>query len=176
MDFEAFIDYRVKFNGAHRCRGTVLQGRFKSVLIQEESKAVEVARYLHLNPVRIGGLGLSKTDQRKARGFNRWSGAGGSGICATATVPAQGQRRGTDPGAKDEAAEPLGRLGEGGRSDQGRGMGRMVGAARGLGSGRSDVRGSASRRAAVGRGGPTREAEVSGGGAGGEAVWTGAGK
>jgi hypothetical protein len=28
---------------------------------------VEVARYLHLNPVRIGGLGLSKQDQRRAR-------------------------------------------------------------------------------------------------------------
>jgi len=82
----------------------------------------------------------------------------------------------TDPGAKDEAAEPLGGLGEGGRSDQGRGIGRMVGAARGLGSGRSDVRGSASRRAAVGRGGPTGGADVLGGGAGGEAVWAGPGK
>jgi hypothetical protein len=45
----------------------VFQGRFKSVLIQEESKAMEVARYLHLNPVRVGGLGLSKSDQRRAR-------------------------------------------------------------------------------------------------------------
>jgi hypothetical protein len=26
-----------------------------------------VARYLHLNPVRIGGLGLSKSDQRRAK-------------------------------------------------------------------------------------------------------------
>jgi hypothetical protein len=57
----------IKFNRARRCRGTVLQGRFKSVLIQEESKVVEVARYIHLNPVRIGGLGLSKSDQRRAR-------------------------------------------------------------------------------------------------------------
>jgi hypothetical protein len=36
-------------------------------LVQEESKVVGVARYLHLNPVRIGGLGLSKSDQRRAR-------------------------------------------------------------------------------------------------------------
>src|SRR5215203_3981083 len=56
------VSYAIKFNWAHRCRGTVFQGRFKSVLIQEESKAVEVARYLYLNPVRIEGLGLSKTD------------------------------------------------------------------------------------------------------------------
>jgi REP element-mobilizing transposase RayT len=59
--------YAIKFNWAHRCRGTVFQGRFKAVLIQEERKAVEVARYVHLNPVRIGGLGLSKNDQRRAR-------------------------------------------------------------------------------------------------------------
>jgi hypothetical protein len=31
------------------------------------SQAVEVARDVHLNPVRIGGLGLSKRDQRRAR-------------------------------------------------------------------------------------------------------------
>ena len=61
------VTYAVKFNWAHRCRGAVFQGRFKGVLIQEQSKAVEVARYIHLNPVRIGGLGLSKSDQRKAR-------------------------------------------------------------------------------------------------------------
>ncbi len=61
------VSYAVKFNWAHRSHGTVFQGRFKSVLIQEEGKAVEVARYLHLNPVRIGGLGLSKEDQRRAR-------------------------------------------------------------------------------------------------------------
>jgi putative transposase len=59
--------YAVKFNWAHRCRGTVFQGRFKSVIIQEDHGAVEVARYIHLNPVRIGGLGLSKSDQRRAK-------------------------------------------------------------------------------------------------------------
>ena len=61
------VSYAVKFNWAHRCRGTVFQGRFKSVVIQEEQGAVRVARYLHLNPVRIGGLGLSKSDQRRAK-------------------------------------------------------------------------------------------------------------
>lgn len=61
------VSYAVKFNWAHRCHGTVFEGRFKGVLIQEEGKAVEVARYVHLNPVRMGGLGLSKSDQRRAR-------------------------------------------------------------------------------------------------------------
>jgi hypothetical protein len=36
--------YSIKFNRPHGCCRTVLQGRFKSVLIQEESKVVEVAR------------------------------------------------------------------------------------------------------------------------------------
>jgi hypothetical protein len=45
----------------------VFQGRFKSVLIREWAALDAVARYLHLNPVRIGGLGLSKEDQRRAK-------------------------------------------------------------------------------------------------------------
>ncbi|HEX5220681.1 MAG TPA: transposase [Verrucomicrobiae bacterium] len=61
------VSYAVKFNWAHRCRGTVFQGRFKAVLIQKENQAVAVARYIHLNPVRVGGLGLSKSDKRRAR-------------------------------------------------------------------------------------------------------------
>lgn len=44
-----------------------LLGRFKAIHVQEESGVAEVARYLHLNPVRIGGLGLSKADPRRAK-------------------------------------------------------------------------------------------------------------
>lgn len=61
------VRYAIQFNWAHHCHGTLFQGRFKSVLIQEERQAVAVARYIHLNPVRVGGLGLSKIDQRRAR-------------------------------------------------------------------------------------------------------------
>jgi REP element-mobilizing transposase RayT len=59
--------YAIRFNWAHGRRGHVFQGRFKSVLIREETALGAVARYLHLNPVRIGGLGLSKEDQRRAK-------------------------------------------------------------------------------------------------------------
>ncbi len=59
--------YAIKFNWAHRRRGHVFQGRFKSVLIKDEAALGSVARYLHLNPVRIGGLGLSKKDQQRAK-------------------------------------------------------------------------------------------------------------
>lgn len=59
--------YAVHFNWAHRRRGHVFQGRFKAILIRDESALDGVARYLHLNPVRIGGLGLAKDDQRRAK-------------------------------------------------------------------------------------------------------------
>ncbi len=59
--------YAIRFNWAHRRRGHVFQGRFKSVLIRSETVLDAVARYVHLNPVRIGGLGLAKADQRRAK-------------------------------------------------------------------------------------------------------------
>jgi len=61
------LSYSLRFNWAHRTSGHVFQGRFKAVLIQDEARMAEVARYLHLNPVRIAGLGLSKSDQRRAK-------------------------------------------------------------------------------------------------------------
>lgn len=59
--------YAIRFNWAHGRRGHVFQGRFKSVLIREEGALDRVARYLHLNPVRTGGLGLDKEAQRRAK-------------------------------------------------------------------------------------------------------------
>ncbi|HRI12237.1 MAG TPA: hypothetical protein PLX89_04455 [Verrucomicrobiota bacterium] len=47
--------------------GHLFQGRFKSVLLHDETALDEVGRYLHLNPVRVRGLGLSKENQRRAR-------------------------------------------------------------------------------------------------------------
>lgn len=61
------LSYASRFNWAHRMSGHLFQGRFKSVLIQDSSKVAEVARYLHLNPVRIAGLGLTKADQQRAK-------------------------------------------------------------------------------------------------------------
>ena len=57
--------YSSVFNWAHRLRGHLFQGRFRSVLIEDQKVAVEVARYLHLNPVRVRGLGLGKSEQRR---------------------------------------------------------------------------------------------------------------
>ncbi len=61
------VSYSVRFNWAHRTSGHVFQGRFKAILIEDRGRVGEVARYLHLNPVRVAGLGLSKADQRRAK-------------------------------------------------------------------------------------------------------------
>jgi hypothetical protein len=45
----------------------VFQGRFHSFLIENEAGVVEVARYVHLNPVRVAKLGLGKGDQHRTK-------------------------------------------------------------------------------------------------------------
>ena len=40
------------FAKKHRCPGHLLQGRFKSQLVEDESYFWTVSRYIHLNPIR----------------------------------------------------------------------------------------------------------------------------
>ncbi len=61
------VTYTSRFNWAHRQKGHLFQGRFKAILIEELAGVVKVARYVHLNPVRVGRLGLGKAAQRQAR-------------------------------------------------------------------------------------------------------------
>jgi hypothetical protein len=44
--------YTRHFNRRHRRGGHLFQGRFKSVLVEEQSYLLELVRYIHLNPVR----------------------------------------------------------------------------------------------------------------------------
>lgn len=46
--------YSQNFNVRHGLTGHVFQGRFHSVLLEEESHFLELARYITLNPVRAG--------------------------------------------------------------------------------------------------------------------------
>lgn len=46
--------YTQAYNRRHRKVGHLLQGRFKAVLVDEESYFLEVCRYVDLNPVRAG--------------------------------------------------------------------------------------------------------------------------
>ena len=44
--------YTVYFNWRHKRCGHLFQGRFKSIIIEEEPHLLELSRYIHLNPVR----------------------------------------------------------------------------------------------------------------------------
>jgi putative transposase len=46
--------YAVSFNRRHTRFGHLFQNRYKSILCQEESYLLELVRYIHLNPVRVG--------------------------------------------------------------------------------------------------------------------------
>lgn len=58
------VSYSVWFNRRHQRSGHLFQGRFGAVLVGGDSEWLEVARYVHLNPVRVARLGLSKQDQQ----------------------------------------------------------------------------------------------------------------
>ncbi|HVM62946.1 MAG TPA: transposase, partial [Verrucomicrobiae bacterium] len=60
------VSYTVWFNRRHGRVGHLFQGRFQAMILEPEVAAVEVSRYLHLNPVRVGRFGLSKTAQRRS--------------------------------------------------------------------------------------------------------------
>jgi putative transposase len=61
------VSYSVWFNRRHERSGHLFQGRFGAVLVGEDSDWLEVARYVHLNPLRVARLGLSKQDQQRQK-------------------------------------------------------------------------------------------------------------
>lgn len=46
--------YGVYYNRRHRCSGHLFQGRYKSILVGEESYWARLSLYIHLNPIRAG--------------------------------------------------------------------------------------------------------------------------
>ncbi len=61
------VAYSIWFNLLHDRAGHLFQGRFSGVVIEDNAGWQEVARYVHLNPVRIGKLGLNKQDRAASR-------------------------------------------------------------------------------------------------------------
>jgi hypothetical protein len=62
------VSYSAWYNRRHERVGPLFQGRFKSVPIDGEGAwALEASVYVHLNPVRLKGLGLGKSE-RQAEG------------------------------------------------------------------------------------------------------------
>lgn len=61
------VSYCIWFNRRHRRAGHLLQGRFKALVVEDDAGWQEVARYVHLNPVRLSGLGLGKRHRAASR-------------------------------------------------------------------------------------------------------------
>lgn len=61
------VSYTVWFNRRHQRVGHLLQGRFKAVVVEAQTWALGLSRYIHLNPVRIGRFGFGKEHQRARR-------------------------------------------------------------------------------------------------------------
>ena len=55
--------YAVSFNRRHRRSGHLFQNRYTSILGEEDPYVLELVRYIHLNPVRVGLVaGLTSLD------------------------------------------------------------------------------------------------------------------
>jgi REP element-mobilizing transposase RayT len=54
------VSYSVWFNRRHGRSGHLFQGRYKAILVDPLGWGLELSRYVHLNPVRIGRQGLDK--------------------------------------------------------------------------------------------------------------------
>jgi putative transposase len=61
--------YVVNFNRRHKRYGHLFQNRYKSILCEEDPYLLELARYIHLNPLRAGIV-----KSLKELRFYRWSG------------------------------------------------------------------------------------------------------
>lgn len=58
------ISYTAAYNRRHRRVGHLYQGRYKALLIDQDSYLLELSRYVHLNPIRIKSYHGSSTRER----------------------------------------------------------------------------------------------------------------
>jgi REP element-mobilizing transposase RayT len=61
------VSFSIWFNKRHRRVGHLFQGRFKAIVVNPDEWALGLSRYVHLNPVRLGRLGLDKASQKLIR-------------------------------------------------------------------------------------------------------------
>ena len=59
--------YCMWFNVRRRRHGHLLQGRFGAFVVEDDAGWQEVARYVHLNPVRVAALELDKSARAASR-------------------------------------------------------------------------------------------------------------
>ena len=66
--------YSIRFNQRHRRSGHLFQGRFKAHLVEADTYAMTLLRYIHLNPVRPRNKSARvPTERREALAQYRWS-------------------------------------------------------------------------------------------------------
>ena len=58
--------YTIRFNHRHRRSGHLFQGRFKAQVVEADSYAMELLRYVHLNPVRPRDKSAPVPKERRA--------------------------------------------------------------------------------------------------------------
>ena len=61
------VSYSGWFNRRHQRAGHLFQGRFKAIVLDRDESAVEVSRYVHLNPVRVRRYRLDKAARQRSR-------------------------------------------------------------------------------------------------------------
>ena len=72
------ICYTTYYNWRHTRRGHLYQGRYKSFLVDSDNYLQEIARYIHLNPVRVSRLSSMRLDEKRRYLRNYpWSSYGG---------------------------------------------------------------------------------------------------
>jgi REP element-mobilizing transposase RayT len=59
------VSYSVWFNRRHRRSGHLFQGRYKAIIVEAPEWGLELSRYVHLNPVRLGRHGLDKAARNR---------------------------------------------------------------------------------------------------------------
>ncbi len=98
------VSYSQWFNRRHQRFGHLLEGRFKSIVVEAERWGLELSRYVHMNPIRTGRQAL---DKKHRRGWRRGSGSGGEsagragsyGAIAGLPVEFLPRQRGMGPGS-----------------------------------------------------------------------------
>jgi putative transposase len=72
------ISYTAAYNRRHRRVGHLYQGRYKAILVDQDSYLLELSRYVHLNPVRIKSFqGGRAREQIRYLERYRWSSLAG---------------------------------------------------------------------------------------------------
>jgi len=66
--------FTVRLTRFHRQHGHVFQGRYQSLLIEDDAHLARVCDYIHLNPVRAGVLGVEQLRDYRASSLWYWLG------------------------------------------------------------------------------------------------------